>query len=100
MSQAQDFSSVNTINERYYRIAARWMAGFIGFLQMWYLTVELYRHWPVFDPSSRALLVSYLVSYPVIWFFLTKKNANPFVTALLVYGAFGVANLLMFSVAR
>ena len=82
---------------------ARGFRSFLGggqqllcFLQMWYVALESYRHWRVIGPSTRVMVIFYLVLYPLIWLHLTKKDANPLVAAILVYCALGTAALLIF----
>ena len=79
-----------------FRTFSTWGTGILCLLQMYYLALELYRHWNAMGPSSRALLLVYVAFYPIPWLLLIKKDANPFVAAILVYVAMGVAALLIF----
>lgn len=96
MSLKQEFCNVNSVS---FRILAKWGTAVLCFMQMWYVSLEYYRHWTVIGPSSRVMVIFYLALYPLIWLHLTKKNANPLLGAILVYCALGTAALLIFPTA-
>jgi len=77
-------------------VPSKWGVVILCALQMYYLVLEFYRHWSAMSSSSRALLVAYLMVYPLPLLHLMRKNINPFVTAILVYVTFGITAILIF----
>lgn len=73
-----------------------WWIAAICALQMCYLGLEIYRHWPAMSITARALSVVYVTAYPVPWLRLFKREVNPFSVAIIVYSLLGVAAFLIF----
>jgi len=88
------------VGSRSLQVYGKWGVILLCLLQMWYLVLEIYRHWHVMGSNSRVLCVPYLVMYPLVGLNLVKKNPNPVVCTILVYIALGAANFLIFPLAR
>jgi len=77
-----------------------WGVAVLCVLQIWYLVLEFYRHWPAMSITARTLSVLYVMAYPVPWLRLVKRELNPYSVAIIVYCLLGVGALLIFPIFR
>jgi len=77
-------------------IAWRLLTVSLCLTQMLYVGLEFSRHWSAMGPYTHAYGIILLSGYAVPCLHLFKKEPNPFVIALLMYGLLAVAAFLVF----